>query len=263
MPGRQLPGASTLGEHRSGRQDIAEHALIEKNDGALGEMAIWKQRFSSRPAPPPSFNLRMRRALVLALLPAASCLLRGAVSPRLAPAGHPAPRRVALRLMEPTPPKAAPGANEPDDARPPSSTEQPPPASMEWSELALNAGLFVSLHAFFLTGAALASGAPDGGTAASTAVGRGLGLAVSLALAATAIYAASPKPEPKSEPKPTPTPTPAPNPNPNPNPSPSPSPSLTLTLGIRRAAAAEPNGATHRSMARRAGWAGWAGRWAG
>ena len=128
---------------------------------------------------------------MLALLPAASCLLRGAVSPRLAPAGHPAPRRVALRLMEPTPPKAALGANDRDDAPPPVTEELPPP-SMEWSELALNAGLFVSLHAFFLTGAALASGAPDGGTAASTAVGRGLGLAVSLALAATAIYAAKP-----------------------------------------------------------------------
>ena len=121
---------------------------------------------------------------MLALLPAASCLLRGAVSPRLAPAGQPAPRRVALRLMEPTPPEAAPAANEPDDA-PPRSMEEPPPASMEWSDLALNAGLFVSLHAFFLTGAALASGAPDGGTAASTAVGRGLGLAAFVALQQT------------------------------------------------------------------------------
>ena len=53
---------------------------------------------------------------------------------------------------------------------------------MEWEDFALNAGLFVSLHAFFLTGAALASGAPDGGTAASTAVGRGLGLAAFVAL---------------------------------------------------------------------------------
>ena len=125
----------------------------------------------------------MRRAVVLvaALLPAASCLLRGVASPRLAPAGRPAPRRVALRLVEPTPPEAALGANEPSDAAAP-SIEEPPPPSMEWEDFALNAGLFVSLHAFFLTGAALASGAPDGGTAASTAVGRGLGLAAFVAL---------------------------------------------------------------------------------
>jgi len=87
---------------------------------------------------------------------------------------------VALRLVEPTPPEAALGANEPNDAAPP-SIEEPLP-SMEWEDFALNAGLFVSLHAFFLTGAALASGAPDGGTAASTAVGRGLGLAAFVAL---------------------------------------------------------------------------------
>ena len=125
----------------------------------------------------------MRRAVVLLavlLPPAASCLLRGASSPRLAPAGRPAPRRVALRLVEPTPPEAALGANEPSDAALP-SIEEPLP-SMEWEEFALNAGLFVSLHAFFLTGAALASGAPDGGTAASTAVGRVLGLAAFVAL---------------------------------------------------------------------------------
>ena len=125
----------------------------------------------------------MRRAVVLLavlLPPAASCLLRGAASPRLAPAGRPAPRRVALRLVEPTPPEAALGANEPSNAAPP-SIEEPLP-SMEWEDFALNAGLFVSLHAFFLTGAALASGAPDGGTAASTAVGRGLGLAAFVAL---------------------------------------------------------------------------------
>ena len=127
---------------------------------------------------------RMRLALVLLalLLPAASCLLRGAASPRRAPAGRPAPRRVALRLVEPTPPEAALGANEPSDAAAPPSIEEPPPPSMEWEDFALNAGLFVSLHAFFLTGAALASGAPDGGTAASTAIGRGLGLAAFVAL---------------------------------------------------------------------------------
>ena len=122
--------------------------------------------------------------LVLVLLPAASCLLRGPASPRLARAGQPAPFRVALRLTEPTPPKAALDANRLDDA-PLLSTEEPPPPSMEWSDLALNAGLFVSLHAFFLTGAALVSGAPDGGTAASTAVGRGLGLAAFVALQQT------------------------------------------------------------------------------
>ena len=87
-----------------------------------------------------------------------------------------------MRLVEPTPPEAALGANEPSDAAAPPSIEEPPPPSMEWEDFALNAGLFVSLHAFFLTGAALASGAPDGGTAASTAIGRGLGLAAFVAL---------------------------------------------------------------------------------
>ena len=83
--------------------------------------------------------------------------------------------------MEPTTPKATLGTNDLADPPPP-SMEEPPPLTMEWSDLALNVGLFVSLHAFFLTGAALAAGTPDGGTAASTAVGRGLGLSAFVAL---------------------------------------------------------------------------------
>lgn len=114
------------------------------------------------------------------LLPAASCLILGAASPRFARAGQPLPRHVALRLVEPTPAEASLGTTDREEDWPPLLKDPPP--SMEWSDLALNVGLFVSLHAFFLTGAALAAGAPDGGTAASTAVGRGLGLAAFVAL---------------------------------------------------------------------------------
>ena len=95
------------------------------------------------------------------------------------PTGHlPASRAVvhqpallqrSVRMAEPTPPETTPSM-------------AAPAAQEEWSDLALNVGLFVVLHSFFLTGAALTTGAPDGGTAASTAAGRGLALAAFVAV---------------------------------------------------------------------------------